>query len=338
MAVDIKKVLASLKERKETMLVWGLGAVVLCLGVFLLIGFMRGASLPPSLEVVVKRKKPLKSKEEITEEAIAELKETQKIPPFIDYQDILTKNLFIQSRMVSIEGEVRMGTGGFDLKGIWKETGKIVAFIQDPEGKAYPVVVGQTIGTSEVKVVAIDFKSQSVTLMAKGWEKSRVIRMAREEMEKVGDRITFKPGEKKKEIEKQKGATEEEARKAIASAKRAISKADSSIVDAVGTAADTSEATEKRDEAKKKLKEAQEAYLTKDYAITRNLALEAKNLAQEAVELAEEAIEEEEKKPEEGEEELRKDLEKEAGEDEREEEKEEYSPKGEAEDEARRAR
>ncbi len=324
MAVDIKKVFTSLKERKETMLVWGLGVAALCLGIFLLIGYLRGPPPPPSQEVIVRGKKPLKSKEEIEKEAIAELKESQKISPFIDYQDILTKNLFLQSRMVPLEEEGRAGTGGFALKGIWKETGRIVAFIQDPEGKAYPVVVGQTIGTSEVKVVAIDFKNQSATLMAQGWEKPQVISLARVSLGEKG-MITFLPSKERKE------ATEEEARNAIASAKRAISKADSSIVDAVGTAADTSEATEKRDEAKKKLTEAQEAYLTKDYTIARNLALEAKNLAQEAVELVEEAIEEEEKPEKDEKEEIIKDLEKEAGEDERREEKEEQSPKKKAE-------
>lgn len=321
MAVDIKKVLISLKERKETMLVWGLGAVALCLGIFLLLGYMREISPPSSLEVIAKRKKPLKSKAEIREEVVAKLKETQRISPFLDYQDILTKNLFIQSRMVPIEGEIKVGTKGFNLKGIWKETGRIVAFIQDPEGKAYPVGVGQTIGTSEVKVVAIDFKNQTAALMAKGWEKPQVISLARVSLEDKA-MITFRPSKERKK------ATEEEAKKAIASAKRAISKADSSIVDAVGTAADTSEATEKRDKAKEKLTEAQEAYLTKDYTITRDLALEAKNLAQEAVELVEEAIEEEEKEPEGGEkEEVEKDLEKEAGEDERKEKKDERSPK-----------
>ncbi|MBU4129159.1 hypothetical protein KJ582_03485, partial [bacterium] len=119
MAVDIKKILTELKERKETMLVWGLGAVALCLGIYLLMGYMKGVSPPPSLEVIVKKKKPVKSNEEIEREAIAELKESQKIPPFVDYQDILTKNLFIQSRMAQIEGEGITGVGGgFVLKGI----------------------------------------------------------------------------------------------------------------------------------------------------------------------------------------------------------------------------
>ena len=128
MAVDIKKVLTSLKERKETMLVWGLGAVALCLGIFLLLGYMRETAPPPSLEVIIKRPKPLQSKEEIAAEAIARLKETQKISPFIDYQDILTKNLFIQSRMARIGDEKIVG-GGFDLKGLIQMPNEVKAFI-----------------------------------------------------------------------------------------------------------------------------------------------------------------------------------------------------------------
>ncbi len=299
MAVDIKKVLSSLKERKETMLVWGLGVVALSLGVFILIGYIRGVSPPPILEVVVRRKKPLKSKEEI----IAQLKEAQKIPPFVDYHHILTKNLFMQSRMARIEGERIVGVGGFVLKGIIErpETRRIAALIQDPGGKAHIVEAGQMIGTSEVKVMAIDFKNQSVALMGKGWKKPQVIRLAREAL---GEKalITFRPSEKKKEVEKPKEVTGEEAKKAMDAAKRAMSEADSSIVDA-STATDTSEAIEERDVAKKKLEEAQEAYLTKDYATTRDLALEAEKLAKEAVELVEEAETEAEEEEEEEEEE-----------------------------------
>jgi hypothetical protein len=306
MAVDIKKVLTSLKEKKETMLVWGLGAAAFVLGVFLLMGYIRGVSPPPSLEVVVKRKRPMKSKEEIAEEAIAKLKDSQKIPPFINYQKILTKNLFMESRMARIKGERVVGVGGFVLKGMWKERKRMVALIQDPEGKPHVVGVGQTIGTSEVKVVAIDFENQSIALMGKGWEKPQVIRLAREEIETTGGMITFKPSKEKREVEKPKeapekpkGITEEEAKKAIASAKRAIRKADSSIVDAAGTDADTSEALEKRDVAKKQLKESQEAYLTKDYATARSLALEAEKVAKEVVLLVEEAETEEEEEEEE---------------------------------------
>jgi len=301
MAVDIKKVLTSLKERKETMLVWGLGAVALCLGVSLLLGYVRETSLPPSLEVVVKRKKPLKSKEEIAEEAVAKIRETQKIPPFINYQDILTKNLFMQSRIAQIEEERRAGVGGFNLIGIYESMGGIAALMQGPGGKTHRVEAGQMIGTSEVKVVAIDFKNKSVALLGKGWEKPQVVRLAKETL---GEKtmITFQPSEEKKEVAKSKEVTEEEAKKTIASAKRAISKADSSIVDVAGTEADTSEAVEKRDVAKKKLKESQEAYLTKDYATARSLALEAEKVAKEAVLLVEEAETEAEEEEEEEEE------------------------------------
>ncbi len=301
MAVDIKKVLTSLKERKETMLVWGLGAAALCLGVFLLTGYMRGTSPPPSLEVVVKRKKLLKSKEEIAEEAVAKVRETQKIPSFINYQDILAKNLFIQSRMVRIGEGRRAGVGGFNLIGIYKSPAGIAALLQDPGGKAYRVEAGQMIGTSEVKVTAIDFKNQSVALLGKGWEKPQIIRLAREILGEKGI-ITFQPSEKE-EVERPKEVTEEEAKKAIASAKQAIRKADSSIVDVAGTEADTSEAVEKRDVAKEKLKESQETYLTKDYATARSLALEAEKVAKEAVELVEEAETEAEEEEEEEEEE-----------------------------------
>ena len=299
MAVDIKKVITSLKERKETMLVWGLGAVALCLGVFLLLGHTREASPPPSLEVVVKRKKPLKSKEEITEEAITKLKETQKISPFVDYQDILTKNLFIQSRMAQVGDERIIGAGGFVLKGMIRMPDEIKAFINDPAGKPHLVGTGQRIGTSEVKVVAIDFENQSVTLMGKGWEKPQVIRLAKVEIEKAGGVITFKPSERKEEVEKTKEVTEKEAKRAITAANLAISKVASDIVDASATGVDTWEAEEEREKAKKKLTQAQEAYLIKEYTTAQSLALEAEKIAKEAILLVEEAIEKEEEEEEE---------------------------------------
>jgi len=295
MAVDIKKVLTSLKERKETMLVWGLGATALCLGVFLLAGYMKGTSPPPSLEVVVKRKKPLKSKEKIAEEAVAKVRETQKIPPFINYQDILAKNLFIQSRMVRLEGEKIFGVGGFVLKGILDYgMGNIKAVINDPAGKPHLIGVGQRIGTSEVKVVDIDFKNQSVTLMSKGWEKPQIIRLAKVEIGETGGIITFKPSEKKKEAEKPKGVTEEEAKKAIAEAKKALSEASDVILTARSEGIDTDEAEARRDDAKVKLEDAQEAMKEKDYKRAKESAKSAQALAQEAKKLAGEAEEEKE--------------------------------------------
>jgi cytochrome c-type biogenesis protein CcmH/NrfF len=294
MAVDIKKILTSLKERKETMLVWGLGAVALCLGIFLLLGYTREASSPPSLEVVVKRKKPLKSKEEIKEEATAKLKEAQKISPFVDYQDILTKNLFIQSRMAQIGDEKIVGAGGFVLKGIIRIADAVKAFIDDLEGKPHLVGVGQRIGTSEVKVVAIDFENQSVTLMSKGWEKPQVIRLVEEKIGQTGDIITFKPSEKQKEAEKPKKATEEEAKKAITEAKKALSEASDAILTARSEGADTDEAEARRDDAKVKLEDAQEAMKEKDYKRAKESAKSAQALAQEAKKLSGEAEEEEE--------------------------------------------
>ncbi len=290
MAVDIKRVLRGLKERKETMLVWGLGAVALCLGAFLLIGYIRGISPPPPEEVVVKRKEPLKSKEEIIEEAITKLKEARKIPPFIEYQDILTKNLFLQSRMARIVGEEIVEVGGFVLKGIWKEAEKVVAFIQDPGGRAYPVRVGQMIGTSEVKVVAIDYEKQSATLMSKSWAKPQVIRLARETLEEKG-MILFRPSEKK---EPEKPVTEEEARKAIAEAKKRLSDASEAILTARSEGVDTDEAEARRDDAKIKLEDAQEAIREKDYKRAKELAKSAQALAQEAKRLVSKAEEEEE--------------------------------------------
>lgn len=288
MAVDIKKALSSLKERKETMLVWGLGAVALCLVVFLLFGYTRGVSPPSILEVVVKRKGPVKSKEEIAEEAITKLKETQKIPPFIDYQDILTKNLFIQSRMAQIEGEGITGVGGgFVLKGLLDYPGNIKAVINDPAGKPYLVGVGQMVGTSEVKVVAIDFKNQSATLMGKGWEKPQVIRLAKETLGEKG-MITFRPSEEKKEV------TEEEAKKAIAEAKKALSAASDAILTARSEGVDTDEAEARRDDAKVKLDDAQEAMKEKDYKRAKELAKSAQALAQEAKKLTGEKEEEKE--------------------------------------------
>ena len=297
MAIDIKKILTGLKERKETMLVRGLGAITIFLAVFLLIGYMRGISPPTSLEVIVKRKRPMKSNEEIAEEAVAELKEAQKIPPFISYQDILTRNLFIQSRMARVEEEGIVGVGGFVLKGIIQVEDEIKAFIDDPAGKSHLVGVGQTVGTSEVKMVAIDFKNQSVAILGKSWEKLQVIKMAREIL---GEKsvVTFRPSERKKEAGKPKEVTEEEAKKAIVSAKRAISKVDSLIVDASATGIDTSEAVEKRDAVQEKLTRAQAVSLTREYAQAKALALEAEELAEEAVLLMEEAeireVEEEE--------------------------------------------
>lgn len=288
MAVDIKKVLSSLKERKETMLVWGLGAVAFALGTFLLIGYTRGGSPPPSLEVVVKREKPREKKEEIAEEAIAKLKESQKIPPFIDYQDILTKNLFIQSRMVQIEGEGITGVGGFVLKGILDYgIGNIKAVINDPAGKPHLVGVGQMVGTSEVKVVAIDFKNQSATLMGKGWEKPQVLRLARETLGEKGI-ITFRPSEEKKEV------TEEEAKKAIAEARKALSDASDAILTARSEGVDTDEAEARRDDAKVKLEDALGAMKEKDYKRAKELARSAQALAQEAKKLTGEKEEEKE--------------------------------------------
>ncbi len=298
MAVDIKKVLTSLKERKETTLIWGLGAVALCLGVFLLIGFMRGVSPPPSLEVIVKRKKPLKSNEELAEEVVAKLKQAQKIPPFIDYQDILTKNLFIQSRMARIEGEKISGVGGFVLKGLIQMPDEIKAFINDPAGKPHLVGKGQRIGTTGAKVAAIDFKNQSATLMHKDWPKPRVIRMATEKIEKAGDMITFRPSEKKKEIEKPKGVIEEEAKKAIAEAKKALSDASDAILTARSEGADTDEAEARRDDAKVKLEDAQEAMKEKDYKRAKESAKSSRALAREAKKLVGEAEEEAEEEEE----------------------------------------
>ena len=281
MAVDIKKVLTSLKERKETMLVWGLGVAALCLGIFLLIGYLRGPPPPPSQEVIVRGKKPLKSKEEIEKEAIAELKESQKISPFVDYQDILGKNLFIQSRMVQIGDERIIEAGGFVLKGIWKERGRTIALVQDPGGKAYPVGVGQRIGASEVKVVAIDFKNQRVTLMSMGWEKPQVIRMVKVEIGQTGGIITFKPSAKKKEGEKPKGVTEEAAKKAITEAKKALGEASDVILTARSEGVDTDEAEARRDDAKVKLEDAQEAMKEEDYKRAEESAKGAQALAQD---------------------------------------------------------
>lgn len=301
MAVDIKKILMGFKGRKETMLVWGLGAVAFCLGLFLLIGYMQEAPLPISLDVVVRKKKPVKSKEAVAAEAIARLKESQKIPPFISYQDILTKNLFIQSRMVQVEEKRIVRVGGFVLKGIWEETERVVAFIQDPGGRAYSVGAGQTVGTSKVKVVAIDFKNQSVALMGPGWEKPQVIWLAKRTLG-TKDTIIFQPGKKQPSPEKSAELTKEAARRAIASARRAISKADKAIVDAVTIGIDTSEAVEKRDAAQEKLTRAQEVSLTKEYAQAKALALLAEKLAKEAVLLVEEAMIAEEEQLEEEEE------------------------------------
>ena len=304
MAIDIKKVLTSLKERKETMLVWGLGAIAFALGAFFLFGYLKGAPPPPSRRLVVKGEKPLVSKEERAEAAVAELKRSQKIPPFIDYQDILTKNLFIQSRTGANGEEKKVGIKDFQLKGIFDYgRGDVAAFINDPAGQPHLVRVGQMIGTSEVKVVAIDFKNQSVALLGKGMEKPQVIRSAGEKIEEERGLITYKPSEEKREIEKPKEAPEKPgetpekpeetpeaaAKKAIASAKRAISKVDKAIVDASSTEADTSEAVEKRDVAQEKLTRAQEVSLTKEYAQAKELALEAEKLAKEAVFLMEEA-------------------------------------------------
>lgn len=294
MAVDIKKILTELKERKETMLVWGLGAVALCLGIYLLMGYMKGVSPPPSLEVIVKKKKPVKSNEEIEREAIAELKESQKIPPFVDYQDILTKNLFIQSRIVQIGDGGIIGAGGFVLKGIWKERERIVTLIQDPGGKPHIVGIGQRIGTSEVKVVAIDYENQSVTLMSKGWEKPQVIRLAKIEIGETGGIITFKPSEKKEEAEKPKEVTEEEAKKALADARKALSDASDAILTARSEGVDTDEAEARRDDAKVKLEDAQEAMKEKNYKRAKELAKSVQALAQEAKKLVGEKEEEKE--------------------------------------------
>lgn len=298
MAVDIKKILTGFKERKETMLVWGLGAVALCLGIYLLMGYMRGVSPPPSLEVISKRKKPVKSKEEIERKAIAELKESQKIPPFVDYQDILTKNLFIQSRMVRPDDDRPVGAGGFVLKGIWKARERIFILIQDPGGKAHVVKAGQRLGASEVKVVAIDYENKSATLMSKGWEKPQVIRMVKVEIGETGGIITFKPSEKKKEVEKPKGVTEEEAKKAIADARKALSDASDAILTARSEGVEnTDEAAARRDDAKVKLDDAQEAMREKDYKRAKESAKSVQALAQEAKKLvgvAEEETEEEE--------------------------------------------
>ncbi|MCG2676316.1 hypothetical protein L6304_03915, partial [bacterium] len=297
MAVDIKKILTGLKERKETMLVWGLGSVALCLGIFLLMGYIRGVSPPPSLEVIVKGKKPVKSKEEIEREAIAELKESQKIPPFVDYQDILTKNLFIQSRMAQIGDERIVGAGGFILKGILDYgMGNIKAIINDLAGKPHLVGVGQRIGTSEVKVVAIDFKNQSVALLGKGWEKPQVIRLARVSLGEKG-MITFRPSKERPEAPKK--VTEEEAKKAVAEAKGALSDASDVILTAQSEGVDTDEAEARRDDAKVKLEDAQEAMKEKDYKRAKESANSAQSLAQEAKKLAGEAEEEKEKEEEE---------------------------------------
>ncbi|MBU4310357.1 hypothetical protein KKD34_02100, partial [bacterium] len=296
MAVDIKKILTGLKERKETMLVWGLGSVALCLGIFLLMGYIRGVSPPPSLEVIVKGKKPVKSKEEIEREAIAELKESQKIPPFVDYQDILTKNLFIQSRMAQIGDERIVGAGGFILKGILDYgMGNIKAIINDLAGKPHLVGVGQRIGTSEVKVVAIDFKNQSVALLGKGWEKPQVIRLARVSLGEKG-MITFRPSKERPEAPKK--VTEEEAKKAVAEAKGALSDASDVILTAQSEGVDTDEAEARRDDAKVKLEDAQEAMKEKDYKRAKESANSAQSLAQEAKKLAGEAEEEKEKEEE----------------------------------------
>ena len=294
MAIDIKEVLTSLKERKETMLVWGLGAVALCLGIFLLLGYMRETAPPPSLEVVVKRKKLLQSKEEIAAEAIARLKETQKISPFIDYQDILTKNLFIQSRMARIGDEKIVGTGGFDLKGLIQMPDEVKAFINDPAGTPHLVAVGQRIGTSEVKVVAIDFENQSVTLMSKGGEKPQVLRLTEGKIAQTDGMIIFKPSEKKKETAKPKKVTEEEAKKAITEAKKVLSEASDTILTARSEGADTDEAEARRDDAKVKLEDAQEAMREKDYKRAKESAKSAQALAREAKKLAGEAEEEKE--------------------------------------------
>ncbi len=318
MAVDIKKVLTSLKERKETTLVWGLGAVALCLGVFLFIGFMRGVSPPASLEAIIKRTKSPESREEIAEKVVAKLKETQKIPPFIDYQDILTRSLFIKSRVGIGIGEPGEGTGVFELKGLIEIPDKVKAFINDPAGKPHLVGKGQMIGTTGVKVGAIDFKNQSATLIHKDWTKPRVIRMAREEIEKAGDMITFKPSEKKKAAEKPKGVTEEEAKKAIAEAKKALSDASDVILTARSEGGDTDEAEDRRDDAKVKLQDAQEAMKEKDYKRAKESAKSAQALAREAKRLAGEA--EEEKEEEERREEERREDE--------EDEEEEEEPEG----------
>lgn len=294
MAFDIKGVLKNLKERKETMLAWGLGAIALSLGVFLLVGLMREVSPPPSLEVVIKRKKPMKSKEEIAKEAIAKLKQAQKIPPFVNYRGILIKNLFIQSRMAQIGDERIVGAGGFVLKGIIQMPDEVKAFIDDLAGKPHLVGVGQRIGTSEVKVVAIDFKNQSAALMAKGWEKPQVIRLAREEIESAGGMITFKPSEKKKKAEKPKKVTEEGAKKAITEAKKVLSEASDIILTARSEGVDTDEAEARRDDAKVKLGDAQEAMKEKDYQRAEESAKSAQALAQEAKKLVGEAEEEKE--------------------------------------------
>ncbi|HEA47522.1 MAG TPA: hypothetical protein ENH97_03865 [bacterium] len=302
MAVDIKKVLTSLKERKETMLVWGLGVAALCLGIFLLIGYLRGPPPPPSQEVIVRGKKPLKSKEEIEKEAIAELKESQKISPFVDYQDILGKNLFIQSRLDRIEGARIAIVGGFILKGILDYgMGNIKAVINDPAGKPHLVGVGQRIGASEVKVVAIDFKNQSVTLMGKGWEKPQVSSMAKEKIDEKEGLITYKPREEKREIEKPKEAPEksgetpeEEPKKAITEAKKTLSEASDVILTARSEGVDTDEAEARRDDAKVKLEDAQEAMKEEDYKRAEESAKGAQALAQEAVQLVKEALGKEE--------------------------------------------
>ncbi|GAF84070.1 unnamed protein product, partial [marine sediment metagenome] len=201
----------------------------------------------------------------------------------------LTRSLFLKSRAgAGIRGS-GVGTGGFDLKGIIRILNKVKAFINDPEGKPHLVGVGQRIGTSEVKVVAIDFENKSVVLLGKGWEKPQVIRMAKESLTEK-DTITFLPSAQKKEAEKPKEVTEEEAKKAIASARRATSKADSSIVDASADGIDTWEAEEEREKARKKLEEARAAYLIKDYATAQSLALEAEEFANEVMLLVEEAI------------------------------------------------
>ncbi|MCK4648874.1 hypothetical protein KAT51_05055 [bacterium] len=294
MAFDIKGVLKNLKERKETMLAWGLGAIALSLGVFLLAGLMREVSPPPSLEVIIKRKKPMKSKEEIAKEAIAKLKEAQKIPPFVNYRDILLKNLFMQSRIAQIEGARIIGVGGFALKGIIQIADETKAFINDPAGKPHLVGVGQRIGTSGVKVIAIDFENQSAALMDQGWEKPQVIRLARQEIETSGGMITFRPSDKKKAPEKPKKITEEGAKKAIANAKKVLSEASDIILTARSEGVDTDEAEARRDDAKVKLGDAQEAMKEKDYQQAEESAKSAQALAQEAKKLVGEAEEEKE--------------------------------------------